>query len=520
MSAGRGFFKVNFPNAETAKKAFEWANEHFDWMEDLEPFVVDGSTWVNNEDKWGEDGVDIKNTMPDGLEWLEELGKSLGIEHISGREYEDFSESSFDACGTVYASFDSGVFSSSWEPEYQDEEDDDEEDDDDEDEPEFAMKDGVLTKYNGSDSSVTIPESVTKINQSAFSGCTSLTSVTIHEGVSEIGERAFAGCTALASVTIPGSVTYIYKVSSDYRKNAFSDCTAIKEIRYGGTQAQWCFMLNGFKRVPENVSVRCSDGNAQPISKDVTEISIPEDVTKIGRKAFNDCTSLSSVTIPEGVTKIGDYAFENCTSLASVTIPASVTEIGGEAFEGCTSLKEIHYAGTKEQWAAVEKGDGWKKDVPAKEVLYTGGDAPEFEIADGVLTKYNGSSSAVTIPEGVKSIGKAAFYKCEALASVIIPDGVTEIGVCAFGGCTSLASVSIPGSVTKICEAAFNVCTALASVTIPGSVTEIGKGAFCGCTALAEIHFGGTKEQWAAVKKGDFWNEDVPAKEVLVRKQG
>ncbi|MBQ6567396.1 MAG: leucine-rich repeat domain-containing protein, partial [Treponema sp.] len=192
---------------------------------------------------------------------------------------------------------------------------------------------------------------------------------------------------------------------------------------------------------------------------------------------------------------------------------------GEYAFIRCRALAEIHYAGTKEQWAAVEKGDDWNEEVPAKEVLYTGGDAPEFEIADGVLTKYNGSSSAVTIPEEVKSIGKAAFYKCEALASVIIPDGGTEIGVCAFGGCTSLASVSIPGSMTKICEAAFNVCTALASVTIPGSVTEIGKGAFCGCTALAEIHFGGTKEQWAAVKKGEGWNEDVPAKEVLVRKQ-
>ena len=448
--------------------------------------------------------------------------------------------------------------------------------------------------------SVTIPASMTEIYYNAFEGCTSLkevryggtqaqwcfmlngfksvpenvsvrcsdgnaqpiskdvTEISIPDGVTKIDEEAFKDCTSLTSVTIPASMTEIYY-------NAFEGCTSLKEVRYGGTQAQWCFMLNGFKSVPENVSVRCSDGNAQPISKDVTEISIPEDVTKIGDSVFRDCTSLTSVTIPasvteigdrafwgctslasvtipegvteiggaafyyctsltsvsipesvtkigdeafghcaslvsvtipesvteigdyafdgctaltsisipEGVTEIGDKAFENCTSLASVTIPGSVTKIGQEAFQGCTALAEIHYDGNKEQWEAVEKGDGWNEDVPAKEVLYTGGDAPEFEIADGVLTKYNGSSSAVTIPEGVKSIGMAAFSRCSTLTSV----------------------------------------------TIPASVTEIGEEAFKGCTALAEIHYAGTKDQWAAVTKGEDWNKDVPATEVLVRKQ-
>ena len=57
------------------------------------------------------------------------------------------------------------------------------------------------------------------------------------------------------------------------------------------------------------------------------------------------------------------------------------------------------------------------------------------------------------------------------------------------------------------------------SVTIPEGVTKIGKSAFSGCTSLAEIHFGGTREQWYAVKKGEVWNKDVPAKDVLVRKK-
>ena len=58
-----------------------------------------------------------------------------------------------------------------------------------------------------------------------------------------------------------------------------------------------------------------------------------------------------------------------------------------------------------------------------------------------------------------------------------------------------------------------------ADVVIPGSVTKIGESAFNGCSSLKEIRFAGTKEQWEAVKKGEDWNKDVPAKDVLVRKQ-
>lgn len=76
------------------------------------------------------------------------------------------------------------------------------------------------------------------------------------------------------------------------------------------------------------------------------------------------------------------------------------------------------------------------------------------------------------------------------------------------------ASVSIPDGVMKIGEDAFRRCTSLASLTIPASVTEISYHAFFGCTSLKEIYFGGTWEQWYAVKKSRNWNEGVPAKSI------
>lgn len=73
----------------------------------------------------------------------------------------------------------------------------------------------------------------------------------------------------------------------------------------------------------------------------LTSISIPEGVKKIGNYTFYNCTSLTSITIPSGVTEIEKRAFSNCTNLTSIIIPNSVHRIGEGAFANCTSLTSI-----------------------------------------------------------------------------------------------------------------------------------------------------------------------------------
>jgi SUF system FeS cluster assembly, SufBD/BspA type Leucine rich repeat region (6 copies)/Bacterial regulatory proteins, lacI family len=73
----------------------------------------------------------------------------------------------------------------------------------------------------------------------------------------------------------------------------------------------------------------------------VTNIAIPVGVTAIGRRVFENCSSLITVTVPIGVTSVGDWAFRDCISLSNIEIPPSVIRLGDGVFHGCRSLTQI-----------------------------------------------------------------------------------------------------------------------------------------------------------------------------------
>ena len=111
----------------------------------------------------------------------------------------------------------------------------------------------------------------------------------------------------------------------------------------------------------------------------------------------------------------------------------------------------------------------------------------DFEIRAGVLTKYNGSSTNVTIPDSVSIIGDGAFRDCFGLQQITIRNGISSIGVAAFMNCKSLFGITIPNSVTHIGKNAFYGCVNLKSVTLPDSVNRIESGAFCECSKLTQV---------------------------------
>ena len=233
---------------------------------------------------------------------------------------------------------------------------------------------------------ITIPASVTTIGNSAFYGCSSLTSITIPEGVTAIGEYAFYGC-SLISITIPEGVTAIGD-SAFFSCNSLTGVTIPKSVTTIGEGAfSRCRSLTSIN-IPESVT---SIGNsAFQFCGSLISITIPESVTTIGRSAFYGCGSLKDVSItdlaawcsiafgdetanplyqaenlylngelvetleiPESVTVIQQRLFQNAACIQRVALPKGLKGVAANAFYGCRNIQEVFYAGSEAEWKAL-----------------------------------------------------------------------------------------------------------------------------------------------------------------------
>ena len=226
------------------------------------------------------------------------------------------------------------------------------------------------------------------------------------------------------------------------------------------------------------------------------------------------------------VTAIADKAFYGYKT-PNIYIPKTIKAIGEDAFARTVSshkFRFICYEGTENEWAniAVQKGNEaldpeWADDEPWLRLYECNlsGDMVYHASDDAAtLVRYFGSDSKVDIPaelggKPVTEIGLLAFAGCSSLTEVTIPEGVTSIGWGAFAYCSSLTEVTIPKSVTSIGGSAFEGCSSLTEVTIPKSVTSIESYAFRDCEALATVYYGGTQEDWEALKK-NIGEENTP----------
>lgn len=193
----------------------------------------------------------------------------------------------------------------------------------------------------------------------------------------------------------------------------------------------------------------------------ISEVRLPNSVTTIHERAFNNCTKLTKVSFGNGITDIGDSAFLLCSSLENIELPDSVINIGRKAFQECTSLKTVIIPDNVES------------------------------IGEQAFAACS-SLSSVIFGSSVTEIGSYAFVNCSALKSIVIPDTVTSLGYCAFANCTSVTSVIVGKGIKEITEGAFLGCTKLENVVIPEGVTDIGKGTFKNCSAIVSIAFPST----------------------------
>ena len=149
----------------------------------------------------------------------------------------------------------------------------------------FNMKKSEIISFRKQKiESYIIPDSVTSIGDSAFSGCHSLSNIVIPDSVTSIGNYAFSSCCSLSGVIIPDSVTSI-------GNDSFRDCSSLSNI------------------------------------------VIPDSVTSIGYCAFSRCYSLSNIVIPDSVTSIGEEAFGGCSIFPNDLKQELISRFGDKLFE-------------------------------------------------------------------------------------------------------------------------------------------------------------------------------------------
>lgn len=167
-----------------------------------------------------------------------------------------------------------------------------------------VVGDGVLIKYQGTDTYVVLPDNVRHLSN-AFEMNENIIGVELGDNLLTIGTSAFTLCTALRYVEFGQNLKLI-------GPGAFDACESL------------------------------------------TSVAIPDSVEIIDEYAFNYCSNMSMVKIGQSVRKIGNSAFRNCIRIKVIDMPVTVTSIAPYAFGDCVALSLVFYGGSEEQFTALE----------------------------------------------------------------------------------------------------------------------------------------------------------------------
>lgn len=282
---------------------------------------------------------------------------------------------------------------------------------------------------------ITVTDSITKVDAGAFRESSALQSINLPNGVTSIGNAAFDKCYALTAITLPKTLQNLPDGTQ------FRSCVSLKSITLptGITTLrmytlQNCYALEwlvapnvtivGNSALTNNYSLKRMITSYITNAYSLKELIVPPTATSI---YVANCYGITSINVPNGVTAAtvtGNY------SLTAITLPDSLTSM--------------------------------------------------------VLTG-NYNLKSVTVPSRLTSISTQCFENCLSMESVMILGNITSIHVSAFHNCYALRSIDLGNSLTNIGNTAFQNCYALGAIEIPATVTSIGTNAFQNCHSMGKI---------------------------------
>ena len=341
---------------------------------------------------------------------------------------------------------------------------------------------------------VVLNENLIAIGQLAFEGCQELTSINIPQSLEYMGYEALYGCFKMTTPLYNDK--YFFNYPMGYRSGGDTYCipegievigegafifTYLQEVVIPNsvkTISDWAFDGSDIQRVNIPTSVESIGYQAFGQTR-LEEIVVPASVKNFGKRVFYatdlkkvvietpldsipaetfaNCTDLSEVSYPETVHKLGDYSFHQCRSLTELPDLSNIDTLGISVFYGCSALKSV--------------------SLPAS-ITYIPDDA--FNMCMGV--------KEVHLPESIESIGDYAFWQIPLLENIKIPASVTSIGNSAFSFCENLRTIDFSEGLIAIGDFAFSQLGQLESISLPKSIKSIGSDAFADGFKLKDVY--------------------------------
>ena len=308
------------------------------------------------------------------------------------------------------------------------------------------IQNGVLLGYYGSESDITLPNTVTRINDEALKGNKKIVSVIIPGSVKDIGNNAFQGCPNLKEIIFTNpdrnNNNLIIRVSAfqdcpnlttceiparayQVVGNIFKGCTSLTEVKVNAANPYY-FTQEGVLFGPALVNYEPQYNDAYALQSYPAgrqgAYTIPSEVNgkeidQIWTSGFEGASGLTDITIPSSIGRLGTAAFEG-TGLTNVVIPDTVLQVDPAVFQNCTKLV------------------------------------------------------SVKLPAGLAEIDQYMFANCTSLQYVDMPDSITKINIYAFHNCTSLTSLALPKNLSSLSVGCFDKCINLQHVVVPTSVVS------------------------------------------------
>ncbi len=392
-----------------------------------------------------------------------------------------------------------------------------------------------------------------------------ISTLTLKDGVKTIESYAFYSCNKLTTVRLPKSIEKIGVY-------AFGYCNGITAVYYSGTYDDWIEVTIGSHNEKLTEKLMIESGGGAYIANgdcgdDIKWIIYDTGLLKIGGSGemygwstysevpwYSKRTRITSISIDDNITSIGDRAFGFCDYVTDITLGKDIKKIGLQAFS-TVQLDSFSYVGTIDDWCRVYLSDERANPVGlATNVTFGGQPMPnEIVIPENVAYIYDyafygfDSIKKVTMHDGVVSVGEYAFkgctellevtfskdlksigeyafadctalkkvdlttkitsikpytfYNCKSIERLVLPQGLESVGYQSFSGCKSLAQLIVPESVKNI-EYAFYGCNGLETVTLNPGIKSIAANAFGGCTAIKTTFYNGTYEEWQQISIG------------------